>query len=377
MNMPEKKLTITLVITRLDAGGSAEVTLLLAKGLSQKGHNVTLITGKTANPPFDVCEFAAKNGFAIIEIKELIRNINPLLDIIALIKLYFLFKKLKPDIIHTNTSKAGILGRLAGKIARFSNIVHSPHGHIFYGYYHPTITSLFIAMEKLMAKYTKYILNLTHLGKKDHIRKKIGKPEKFIVTGCGIDLKRFTNVQKRENQKFTITWIGRLTEIKNPFLLLHAAALLNKKGYNFTYKVIGDGELLNKCKEYAKKNELENVHFYGYQSEVEKFLARSDVLTVTSNNEGFGRVIVEAMAAGVPIIATKVGGIPELIKHNVNGILITPGSAEELCAGILRLYTESNLRENFIKYNKKFCLKFDISNYISKIEEIYRKVLNE
>lgn len=375
--MPEKKLKINLIITRLDAGGSAEVTLLLAKGLSQKGHNITLITGETTNPPFDINKFANENGFTITRIQELRRSINPFLDLIAFVKLHSLLKRLKPTIVHTNTSKAGILGRFAGAMAGCKNIVHSPHGHIFYGYYSPPITSFFVALEKLAARYTKYILTLTYIGKKDHIHKKIARPQKFIVTGCGIELSRFTNIQRVKNKRFTITWIGRLTGIKNPFLLLRAAKLLKEKGYSFRYEIIGNGELLSKCENYVKENSLNSVYFYGYQREVERFLARADLLAVTSNNEGFGRVIIEAMAAGVPVIATRVGGIPELIKHNVNGILITPGSAEELCAGIIKLYTESNLREKFVNYNRKFCKRFDISNYINKIEKIYRKVLND
>ncbi|MBO8132082.1 MAG: glycosyltransferase family 4 protein [Candidatus Marinimicrobia bacterium] len=375
--MRNRKIKIALIITRLDAGGSADVTLQLARGLRNKGYDVYLASGITSSPSLEIEDFCNRNRIKYILIKELVRDINPILDFIAFLKLYFILKSIKPNIVHTNTSKAGIIGRISAKLAGCGKTLHSPHGHIFYGYYPKTVTLFFIMLEKIVSHYTKYILNLTELGRLDHIKMRIARPEKFIVVGCGVDINKFALLKKNKGHKFTVTWIGRLTNIKNPFMLLEAVKLINQKGYNFKFDIIGDGEILDDCKRYALANNLKNVVFHGYSSGVEKFLANSDLLVVTSKNEGFGRVIIEAMAAGVPIVATKVGGIPDLIKHNINGILIPSESAEMLAKSIIELYKNPHKREMFIEYNKTFCLQYSIENYVNKIEKIYNKVLHE
>ncbi|MBN2601385.1 MAG: glycosyltransferase, partial [Candidatus Marinimicrobia bacterium] len=135
---------VALVITRLDRGGSAELTMQLAAGLRQNGYKVLLISGKTLEPVWNPVQYAQDNRFLLQYVNSLIRSLHPIWDVVALFRLITILRKFRPDILHTNSSKAGILGRLAGHICGIQKIYHSPHGHIFYGYYNPLVSKLFI-----------------------------------------------------------------------------------------------------------------------------------------------------------------------------------------------------------------------------------------
>ena len=182
---------IFLVITRLDRGGSSDAVLNLATGLINRGCEVTVVYGKTSHPATDLSDFRKTNRVDLTNVPELQRDINPFKDVIALIKLLGLMQRERPDVVHTHSSKAGILGRIAAWLAGVDAILHSPHGHIFYGYYAGAKTRLFIWLEKLTAAITDRITTLTESGKKDHIELGIANAKKFVVIPCGIDLKKF------------------------------------------------------------------------------------------------------------------------------------------------------------------------------------------
>ncbi len=376
--LSNKKQKILLIITRLDRGGSAELTLQLASGLVKRGLDVTLISGKTTEPPFNTLEFAGQNKFKLLFINSLVRKLNPLLDLLAFVQIIRAIKKSYPDILHTNSSKAGILGRLAGKLTGVQKIFHSPHGHIFYGYYNRFISKIFIIMEKLAAHYTDKILNLTEFGRQDHIKERISSPDKFIVSSCGVDLEPFMNTHSKnlskvdKNENITICWAGRIVPIKNLELLLKAANILQKEKLSLKYIIAGDGELMDSSQKIAKEINLKNIYFTGYRTDLPRIFSQCDIFALTSLNEGFGRVIVEAMACGLPVISTKVGGVPEIIENGVNGILVTPNDHYEFAEAIETLVKNRDLRQTMANNNKKKAEIYSINNYINRVIEIYR-----
>jgi len=373
-----KKQKILLIITRLDRGGSAELTLQLASGMIKRGFDVTLISGKTTEPPFNTLEFASQNKFKLLFINSLVRRLNPLLDLLAFVQIIRAIKKSHPDILHTNSSKAGILGRFAGKLTGVQKIFHSPHGHIFYGYYNRFISKIFIIAEKLAAHYTDKILNLTEFGRQDHIKERIASPDKFVVSSCGVDLEPFLNTHSKnlskvaKNETITICWAGRIVPIKNLIMLLKAAELLKKENLQINYQIIGDGELMDSSKEKVKELKLENIYFTGYRTDLPRIFSQCDIFALTSLNEGFGRVIVEAMACGLPVISTKVGGVPEIIENGVNGILATPNDHYAFAEAIKTLVKNRDLRQIMSNNNKKKAEIYSINNYINRVIEIYR-----
>ena len=374
---PDQNHHIVLIITRLDRGGSAELTLQLAAGLIKRGYRVTLISGKTSEAAWDPQQYAQQNGFRLIFINDLIRAVQPIRDLKSLWKLYRLLSRLHPDIVHTNSSKAGIIGRLAARLTGVAHIIHSPHGHIFYGYYSPLVSRIFILMERLVAHSTDKILNLTEFGRRDHIRAKIARPEKFVVSYCGIDLEPFRNISRlqRANHSLTVCWVGRLVPIKNVQLLLRAAAHLEKRGIHLHYQIIGDGEQRSEAEQLARSLHLSGIAFLGYREDIPDLLSAADIFVLTSLNEGFGRVIVEAMACGLPIIATRVGGVPELIHNGYNGYLIQAGEAAELAEALEKLARQPSVQKLFGQRNNKMAGFYSIHTYISRVTNVYSELL--
>ncbi len=358
---------ILLLITRLDKGGSAELVLQSCSILARKKFAVILVSGLTKSPPFDLQEYSKKHHFKIQFINELRRNINFFYDFKALVRIRNLLKKESPDILHTNTSKAGFIGRIAGTWAGITTIFHSPHGHIFYGYYSKPVTKIFMLLEKLAARFSKKIFNLTEKGRQDHIRAGIAGPEKFVVSSCGIDLTRFKNLSPRNkcHSPVNVLWIGRFVPIKNPMMVIDVAKRVNQA--EFIFQMVGDGDLFHQ----VNKQKTKNIRIPGYQEEIISSLKTADIFIITSLNEGFGRVIVEAMAAGLPVIATDVGGISEIITNKKNGFLVPSGNAQMMANKLIELTKNQALYRKISQQNIIDAKAYSVEHYVDNIVKYY------
>lgn len=368
-----------MLITRLDRGGSAEVTLQLAAGLVEKGYQVKLISGKTVEPSFDPVEYAKKHRFSISFIPSLARSLNLILDVAAFFKIYRAILHFKPEILHTNTSKAGFLGRFAGRLAHVPVIVHSAHGHIFYGYYSGRMSRVFVYLEILAAHCCDRILNLTERGMNDHIRERIAKPEKFVVSSCGIEIDRFyqASSQKRSSNEIVVCWAGRAVTVKNLPMFIRAAGILQKRRIPVRCVVAGDGETLTGCQKLAADLQLSNTQFLGFRHDLPEIFAASDLFVLTSLNEGFGRVIIEAMASGLPVIATNVGGVPEIVQEGIHGFLVPSDDDKFLADAIEKLVLDEPLRTSIGLTNKKVAKYYSLTNYINRVCAIYEELLRQ
>lgn len=368
---------ILLVITRLDAGGSADLTLRLAAGLSRYSHKVRLLTGPSPEATVDLPQYAAAHNFQLRIIKLLRRELHPLADLLALLAIWREITRFRPEILHTNTSKAGFVGRLAGHLAHVRRIVHSDHGHIFYGYYTPTLTFGFVVLEKLASRWCHLILPLTESGQRDYLNLRIGKPQQFAVSYGGADLAPFFAVQARppvlptKAHPLRISWVGRIVPIKNLPLLLRAAAILQEEDFPAEYWIIGDGTERAACEKLARQLQLRQVTFQGFRQDIAHWLAQSDLFVFTSLNEGFGLVIIEAMACGLPVIGPAVGGTPDLITPGENGLLVPSNNELALAQAIKQLAYQPDLRLRIRQANQKKAAKYSIDNYIQRVMQFY------
>jgi glycosyltransferase involved in cell wall biosynthesis len=359
------------LITRLDKGGSAELVLQTCQKLVSQNFSVTLVTGKTDDPPVDIIQTAKSNNFKLIILDSLVRNIHPIKDLRAFFQIKKILKDEKPDSLHTNSSKAGFIGRLAGYSVGVEKIYHSPHGHIFYGYYSGFVTALFVFLEKIAARRTTKIFNLTKKGREDHINRKIAPSEKFIVSSCGIDLSKFQAEKPKDypQNRIKILWAGRFAPIKNPQMVLRVAEILNNE--NMEFRMVGDGELQPKIQNEFRSRQLKNITLPGYNAELQREFFAADIFIITSKNEGFGRVIVEAMAAGLPIIATKVGGIPEIVTHGENGFLVNSEDAEAMAKNILSLLDNKVKYAQISKNNMEKSKDYSLDKYVANLTNYY------
>ena len=373
------------VITRLDRGGSADNTLLTVHGLRTRGFDVALVAGKTAHPSALLGTLDLRKGRDWIEIEELIREVRPLKDLVALIKLYLLIRGGRFDMVHTHSSKAGLLGRWAAKMAQVPILVHTPHGHIFYGYYGTFVSYCFVLLERFTALVTDRIITLTAQEAEDHVQLRVARPDRFLTVHSGVELEGFLN---RTVDVGTIRWalgipedyfvvgtVGRLCPIKGQSYLMEAARTVVEKIPQTCFLMVGDGELRPELEAQTERLGIAgHVRFLGWRDDVADVLSVMDVFVLPSLNEGLGRAVVEAMAMGKAVVASAVGGVPEVLENGRFGVLVPPRDSEQIAAAVLDLLTDERKREALGKAAKKRAEDFGVEAMVERIERLYQEL---
>jgi len=239
-------------------------------------------------------------------------------------------------VVHTHTAKAGTLGRLAAWWCRVPIVVHTYHGHVLHGYFGPGKTRLFIAIERWLARHTDRLVAVSEQVRRDLLGLGIGRPERFSVVPLGLDLERFLAADARRGQLrhelgFTerervIGIVARLVPIKAHEVFLQAAAAVAERVPESRFVIVGDGERRNELEALSHRLGLgERLRFLGWRRDLDTVYADMDVVALTSRNEGSPVSLIEAMASARPVVATRVGGVPDLVEHGVTGYLVPPG----------------------------------------------------
>jgi len=382
------------IITRLDMGGSAQNTLLTCGELSRKYEMVlvhglsleSLMTDQEKELVDQGIKDAEERGVKVIANPYLVRRISPVHDLIALFSLWRLLIRERPCIVHTHTSKAGILGRLAAKFAGVPIIIHTPHGHVFYGHFGPLISKFFLFTERLIARITDQMVALTETEKNDYVSFLVFSPEKVATIHSGVDVGRYMNVQVSIAQKkrglglnskgFVIGTVGWLLPIKGPMHLLKAMSSVWESHPETSLIFVGKGDLEIGLKEEAHRmGVLDKVIFLGWRDDIPEIMQTIDIFVLPSLNEGMGRVLVEAMAAGKPVVASRVGGILDLIKEGQNGFLAEPGDEKGLSIAIKKLLEDKEMRDEMGKKGREMAGKFSVEKMIEKIDVLYERSL--
>lgn len=414
---------IVRVIARLNVGGPAKHVVWLTAGLQQSGYESLLVAGTVPPGEEDMAYFATSQGVQPIYIPELTREIS-IKDLLTTWKLYRLFCREAPDLVHTHTAKAGTVGRVAGLLYRWLTLgtligkprrclfVHTYHGHIFHSYYGPFKTRLFIAIEKLLARLGTDKIVVVSEQQRREINQDfgVGRAEQFEVIRLGLDLIAFTTWEKRGRvfreeieaapTEILVGIVGRLTEIKNHEFFLRAAARFSKTvkgGQNALPKVrfvvIGDGSLRGQLESQAQELGLSDlVIFVGSRKDPENFYPALDIMALTSLNEGTPLTLIEAMANARPIIATGVGGVVDLlgkaaadVPHDDAGYLIcdrgvvVPVNDEEaFVAGLTRLIQEPELCRAMGKRGLTFVAEnYSKERLLDDMSKLYRRMVEQ
>ncbi|MBU6391594.1 MAG: glycosyltransferase family 4 protein [Planctomycetota bacterium] len=384
---PTEKIKVLHVITRLEKGGAPSALLEVLRRCDAKQFEHHIATGIASEPENDMISYAKNIGLRVFVIPTFVRDIHLFLDLITLLKLYFLVRKGGYDIIHCHTSKGGFIGRLAARLANGRCIIYSPHGDIFEGYFGKVKTCFFTWLEKFAAKFTDKIITLTKSGIEPYAKAGIGNPSQFEYIYNGVDIqaleKRKTDrTQKRRevgigNDCFVVVTAGRLVPVKGHTYLITAFARVVKEIPNVRLVFLGDGELKEALFVQTKTLGLENhVLFLGMRTDVPEIISASDLFVLPSINEGFGVVLLEAMAMKCPIVATNVGGIPEVVLDGETGILVPPKDPEQLAGTIIKLIKDSTLARQLAESGyQRLKAYFDIKDTIVKIEHLYKELL--
>ncbi len=377
-------------------GGSAQNTLLtclelsgrydmvLAHGLSRES-NMTDSEIQTVN---EGIQRAMQRGVRFAKVPSLLRRIHPWKDLCALVFLWRLIRREKPAVVHTHTSKAGILGRLAALLAGVRLIVHTPHGHVFYGHFGRWKSRLFRLSEKYLAFFTDQLIALTEGEGRDYINSRVCAADRVRTIHSGVDLRRFQSpscdVQEKKQQlgldhrHVLVGFIGWLLPIKGPMHLLNAMDKVRRRHPGATLVFVGKGELEQELRAKAEQLEMSDcVKFLGWRADVAEIVHLLDVLVLPSLNEGMGRVLVEAMAAAKPVVASLTGGIPDLVRHNDTGLLVPPGDETALAESIQWLIENPQAAEQMGRRGQASCKRFSLEAMIAKLDVLYRHLLEK
>jgi glycosyltransferase involved in cell wall biosynthesis len=341
-------------ITRLTLGGSSENTIASCVALDRAGYDCMLATSFRESDASSLAD-ARRRGCRVVDIPALGREVAPLADLTALAELVRLIRRERPAIVHTHTSKAGFIGRLAAVIARAPAVIHQPHGHIFYGYYSPRRTAVFTALERQAARWTDRIITLTDRGAQEHLARGIGRAEQYVAVPSGVPTAELRAAAPPRGEArarlgldpdaFIVVGLGRLVAIKGFDLLARALPAVVAQIPSARVLLVGDGaERAHLVAIAASMGVAERLRMTGETTDVASYLAAADVVAVPSRNEGMGRVIVEAMALGLPVVATAVGGIPDVVTDGECGRLVEPDDVDALAAALIELGRDPALR---------------------------------
>jgi glycosyltransferase involved in cell wall biosynthesis len=322
-----KKVKVVQIIARMNVGGPAVIVADLMRSIDSSRVEQVLITGYCDSIEADYLETVATDIKAT-RIAGLGRSVSVVSDIRAFFALVAMIKKIAPDVIHTHTAKAGVLGRLAAILAgRSAKRVHTFHGHLLHGYFSGWKVKLVIAIEKFLAKRTDVLVAVGNQVKSDLLAAGIGKSDQYRVFFPGlVEPKKISKDVARqqfemEAGEIYVAYVGRMTAIKRPDRLLNTAAEIKTRNLPVKFIVAGEGDLFDATKRDSERRDLP-VRFLGWRKDIGALFAASDIAILTSDNEGIPLTLIQAAQASLPMVATDVGSISDIVVHEVNGYLV-------------------------------------------------------
>jgi glycosyltransferase involved in cell wall biosynthesis len=379
------------VIARLNMGGPALHVAYLTHGLRERGYDTTLVAGSLARGE-DSMEFVARElGIEATHLPELRRDISPLRDLQATLRLARLIRRLRPHILHTHTAKAGAVGRMAAMLVggRRPIVVHTFHGHVLRGYFGRSLSYGFRLLERWLARRSDALVAVSPEVRDELVRLGVAPAEKFTVVRVGIELTgRVADTDGRAETRrqlgisdgsFTVGWIGRMTGVKRTSDVLLAFRRLQDRGVDAFLCMIGDGPEREQLERRAHElGIMKRTLFLGYQEEVAPYYAALDAMILPSGNEGTPVSAIEALAAGRPVVATHVGGVPDVVREGEDGFLVAPGAVDDLADRLARLAGDEELRRRMGEAGRERVLpRYSVERLVDDVDALYRSLLAE
>ena len=369
------------IIARMNVGGPAVQVSGLMRGFDQELFEQELLTGYCAADEADYLEKVATDVKAI-RIDGLGRSIKPRADLTALFAIVKVIRRFKPDVIHTHTAKAGVVGRIASMLSGHRSVrVHTFHGHLLHGYFGSGKTKLVILVEKFLALFTQQLLAVGKQVQDDLIAAGIGNSNKFAVMPPGLQLAKVPSKHEArielgldQNQIFC-AFIGRITQIKRPDRFLDVVAKIKTDGIKVKFIVAGAGEQLQYCQDRVTSENLP-VTFLGWREDIEVVLAAADFVILTSDNEGTPLSLIQAGMVGIPVVATNVGSTNEIVVNGKTGFL-TDLSVDQLVTAVTKLSGNSELRAQMGSEGREYSLaRYGVVRLVRNHEDLYHELIS-
>jgi glycosyltransferase involved in cell wall biosynthesis len=388
-------LAILRIIARLNMGGPARHTVLLDAGLRQRGFHTLLVHGSLGEGEGSFEYLARAEGLPTRRIPALGRRIHVWDDIRAFAAVTRTIWHEQPDIVHTHTAKAGVLGRVAAALYNATRpsrarcaVVHTFHGHVLEGYFGRFGNTLVRIAERGLGRLTDCTIAISDLQRRDLVeRYRVAAPDRTTVVPLGLDLHSFAELTEQARpalrrqlglaeEDFSVGFVGRFVPIKNLGELLRAVAIARKVVPRIRLALAGDGPDRATLEATATRLGIrDRVDFLGWRTDLVSFYGSLDVLALASANEGTPVAIIEAMAAGVPVVATAVGGVPDVIEDGVTGLLTEP-AADAIAAGLVSVAQDRiGAARRASRARQLVAKRYDPGQLVDRIAELYRHVL--
>ena len=378
----EQPIRVMQVIARMNVGGPAVIVDELLRGLNKSRFEEILVTGYCAEDESDYLDEVAIDT-PVIRISDLGRSVSLLGDFLSFFALIRIIKQFKPDIIHTHTAKAGVLGRIAGLIARpQARRIHTFHGHLLHGYFGSIKTIMVIAAEKLLAKISTSLITIGNQVKVDLLAVKIGTKNQYRVIFPGLHEFELQSKESAQRElglikgKTHVVFVGRLTQIKRPDRLVDIARYLKASHQSVQILVAGAGE---KFEEMQLITKIENlpITYLGWRNDIGRILSAGDIGILCSDNEGIPLTLIQASQAGLPIVSTNVGSVRDIVIDGVTGTL-TEVSSYGLIHAIDDLLSNPEKMAGFGHAGKERAKAlFSLQGMINAHENLYSQVIDE
>ncbi len=379
-------LRVVRLMDRLNVGGPARQAIELSARLGAPSWRTVLAYG-TVEPHEESLENAAKErGLSLEYIPALARPLNPLADLRAFFAILGLLRRERPQVVHTHKSKAGALGRVAAAWAGTPVVIHTYHGHVLHGYFNPIANRIFRFIESLLARLTDRIVVLTKTQRDELLGLGIGRPEQYAVIPSGVDLEPFLRSESLRGKLRgelgiadavpVVGIVGRLVPIKRHEDFLMAAKLIVGELPDCRFLIVGDGERKAELEDLSYRLRLQGrVHFLGSRADMPKINADLTVGVLCSTNEGLPMALIEAMAAGKPVVATKVGGVPDLVVNGETGLLVEPERPEKLARAILEVIQDPARAKKMGARGREAARAYGADALARNTGDLYRAVL--
>lgn len=383
------RLRVLRIIGRLNMGGPAhQAALLSGRRFHPDRYETLLVHGTLAPGEASLADLAEAEGATMSFADELRQPVRPLRDAQALLKLIRLARDFKPDIVHTHTAKAGFLGRQAALAVRpRPAIVHTYHGHVLEGYFGAAKAKLYLELERALARVSDLLLGVSQATVDDLVRLGVAPPERFRVLPLGLDLDPLAGPDEKLRvasrgelgvgaEQILLVFVGRIVPIKRLDLLLRAVAQAREPEPRLRLAVVGDGDERPRLERQAAELGIAgDVFFLGYRRELRPIFAAADVAVLSSDNEGTPVSLIEAAAAGLPAVATDVGGVREVVTADT-GTVVPRGDIAALASAMVELAADAQRREWCGRAARRRALgRYGADRLLGDIDELYRELV--